>query len=128
MTAESPPPLSEAQLEIMSVVWQQQPCTVADVLKTLRARRPLTRNTVHTTMSRLVDKGWLTAEARDGAFVYRAAVEREIAQQSCLEQLMHTVFDGSAEGLLASLLQGQKLSKAEANRIRRMIRQAEENS
>lgn len=123
------PALSEAQMEIMSVVWDQQPCTVADVRQTLeKSQRVLSRNTVHTMMSRLVDKGWLTISQEAGPFEYRATIEREQVQQDCVQQLLQTVFDGSTEGLLVSLLQTKTLSKVEANRIRRMIREAEEKS
>lgn len=128
MSADALPPLSEAQMEIMSIVWDREECTVADVLKSLQATRPVTRNTVHTMMTRLADKGWLTVNNDGGRFVYVAAVGRDVVQQECVERMVQTVFDGSTEGLVLSLLQNRTLSKDEATRIRRMIREAEERS
>lgn len=128
MNNRSAPALSEAQMEIMCIVWEFETCTVADVLCELQQRRKVSRNTVHTMMTRLVDKGWLNAHDGGGAFVYSAAVERKTAQQSCIEQMVSTVFDGSTEGLLLSLLQNRTLTREEATRIRRIIREAEERS
>jgi predicted transcriptional regulator len=101
---------------------------VADVLAGLQRRRPRARNTVQTMMTRLEDKGWLRHRDAGGKFVYRAAVPREQAQRKLLEQVVQTVFDGSAEGLLLALLTNCKLSPAEASRIRRMISEAEKRS
>ena len=42
------PPLSEAQLEIMNIVWDRGKATVRDVWRALARRRPLARNTVST--------------------------------------------------------------------------------
>ena len=122
------PPLSESQLEIMNVVWDFGECTVADVLEHLRQRRPITRNTVQTMMSRLDDKGWLNHRDEGTKFVYSASVRRERVQRQLVDQVVNTAFDGSAEGLVLALRQNRTLTRAEAMRIRRMIQEAEERS
>jgi predicted transcriptional regulator len=121
-------PLSDAQLEIMNVVWDAGACTVADVWQALAARRRVARNTVQTMLVRLEEKGWLTHREAGGAFIYSAAVPREQAQQRSVERMLDTVFRGSAEGLVLTLLQSRGLSKDEAARIREMIRKAEGRS
>jgi predicted transcriptional regulator len=128
--ANSPPQgaLSDAQLEIMNVVWDRGECSVADVWQALQAQRKLARNTVQTTMVRLEARGWLTHRDDDGTFIYRATVSRDDAQRQSVQQMLETVFRGSTEGLVLTLLENQSLSKAEAARIRKMIREAEERS
>jgi predicted transcriptional regulator len=115
------PPLSEVQLEIMQVVWEQRECTVADVWKVLHERRGVSRNTVHTLVVRLEEKGWLAHREAAGGFVYRPTVSREATQQQSVERLVQTVFGGSAENLVLALLGGGTLTKAEAARIRQLI-------
>lgn len=122
------PQLSEAQMEIMLAVWKLGDCTVADVLGELRRDRPITRNTVHTMMTRLADKGWLQVVDAGSTFTYRAAIDRDSVQQNAVEHMVKTVFDGSSEGLLMSLLQNSSLNRKEIERIQRMIREAEERS
>lgn len=128
MDDHSLPPLSESQLEIMTIVWEFGQCTVGDVLKSLQDVRSVSRNTVHTMMTRLVEKGWLVIVEAGEAFQYQAAVEREVAQNHAVEQVLQNVFDGSTEGLLLSLLNNRKLSREEAARIRKMIKNAEDRS
>jgi BlaI family penicillinase repressor len=121
---ETLPALSETQLEIMNVVWDHEKCSVADVWKILNDRRGVTRNTVHTLIVRLEEKGWLTHCEEGSAFLYAATVSREAAQQRCVQRIIETVFDGSAEGLVLTLLNGGIVSKTEAERIRDMIARA----
>ncbi|HEY3968164.1 MAG TPA: BlaI/MecI/CopY family transcriptional regulator [Planctomycetaceae bacterium] len=118
------PTLSETQLEIMNVVWDHEQCSVADVWKILNDRRGVTRNTVHTLIGRLEEKGWLTHCEDGSAFTYAATVSREQAQQECVQRIIETVFDGSAEELVLTLLNGGIVSKTESERIRDMIAQA----
>jgi predicted transcriptional regulator len=120
------PPLSEAQTEIMNVVWEQGEATLTQICAALAPHRELARNTVQTQLSRLVEKGWLKHRTEGKAFFYRATVRREEAQSRVLQRLVEAVFGGSAEGLVMTLLDGRRLSRAEADRIRAMIERAEE--
>jgi BlaI family penicillinase repressor len=119
------PPLSEAQLEIMSVVWDRGDVTVADVWKALCAQRKVARNTVLTMLTRLEEKGWLTRDSVEHAHRYRATVPRDATLGTMISRLVQTAFGGSAEGLMVALLHGRGVSKDEAARIRAMIDQAE---
>jgi predicted transcriptional regulator len=122
MTAESSlPALSEAQLEIMQIVWERGGATVGEVWKELDARRTLARNTVLTLMDRLVQKGWLSRKPHAQAFQYRATVPRERALGGVVRRLVDTAFGGSAEGLVMTLIDSGGLSAEEAARIRKLI-------
>ena len=119
------PPLSEAQMEIMNVVWDRGEVTVADAWKALAARRKVARNTVLTMITRLEEKGWLCRDDAGHAFRYRAAAPREATLGTMIRRLVDTAFGGSAEGLVMALLHDRGVSKEEAGRIRAMIEQAE---
>jgi predicted transcriptional regulator len=119
-------PLSEAQLEIMNLVWDREEVTVAEVWKTLSARRAVARNTVQTMMARLEEKGWLHCQTQEHAFRYRAAIPREAVQGMLVRRLLDSAFGGSAEGLVMALLHGRGISTAEARRVRALIERAEE--
>ncbi len=120
------PPLSEAQMEIMNVVWEQGEATVSTVWKSLAARRPVARNTVQTMMVRLEEKGWLRCSNEGHAFRYRAAKPRDDFLGGMVEHLVDSAFGGSAEGLVLALLNGRGVTPEEVRRIRRMIDQAEQ--
>jgi BlaI family penicillinase repressor len=120
-----PPPLSQAQLEIMNVVWEQGEATVSTVWKALAAQRPVARNTVQTMMVRLEEKGWLRCSTAGHAFRYQAAKPREEVLGGMVQRLVDSAFGGSAEGLVLALLHGRGVTPAEVQRIRRMIDQAD---
>ena len=50
--------------------------------------------------------------------------QRDQSQESTVKRLIETVFEGSAEGLVLTLLNGGTLSKSEADRIRQLIKSA----
>jgi BlaI family transcriptional regulator, penicillinase repressor len=124
--SKSLPPLSEAQMDIMGVVWDRGEVTVADVWKAMAARRKVARSTVLTMITRLVEKGWLCCDEDGHAFRYRAAVPREATLGTVVRRLVDTAFGGSAEGLVMALLHDRGISKEEARRIKKMIDGAED--
>lgn len=117
---ELPPALSEAQMEIMEIVWRSEEVTVADVWKTLSDRRSVSRNTIQTLMARLDERGWLEHRAEGKTFFYRAAHQRECAQRQLVDSLVQSAFGGSADGLVMALLDNG-VTEEEARRIRTMI-------
>src|SRR5437762_340785 len=112
------PALSEAQLEIMQLVWERGEVTVTDVWSVLAQRRGVARNTILTLMDRLERKGWLTRRAQGQTHVYAAAAPREATLGRVVQRLVDAAFAGSAEGLILALLQGRGVSPDEARRIR----------
>jgi predicted transcriptional regulator len=119
------PPLSEAQLEIMNIVWDQGTATVGQVWKALSKRRALSRNTVSTMVTRLEEKGWLHHRAVGGTYLYSAAHPRQKVLSRLVRRLVDAAFQGSAEGLVLTLLEGGRLSADEMERIKVMLEKAE---
>jgi BlaI family transcriptional regulator, penicillinase repressor len=115
------PQLSDVQLEIMNIVWDEGEAGVAEVWQRISAKRPLARNTVQTLMTRLEDKGWLKHRAAGNAFMFSATVPRSQTLKRMVRSLVDVAFKGSAEDLVLALLQGRGVSDEEAERIRKMI-------
>jgi BlaI family transcriptional regulator, penicillinase repressor len=120
-----PPPLSEAQMEIMNVIWEQGECTLGEIHKTLSSQRQVTPNTIQTLLTRLVDKGWLRYRAEGKVFHYSAVFPRETTLRQVVQRLVNTAFQGSAESLVLTLLESETLTKDKADRIRALIEKAE---
>jgi BlaI family transcriptional regulator, penicillinase repressor len=119
------PPLSEAQLEIINIIWDQGTATVGQVLKVLSKRRPISRNTVSTMVTRLEEKGWLRHRVVEGTFLYSATQPRGKVLPRMVHRLVDAAFQGSAEGLVLTLLEGGRLSADEVERIKAMLEKAE---
>ena len=119
------PPLSDAQLEILNVVWDRGKTTVRDIWTALAQRRPVSRNTVSTMVTRLEEKGWLRHRVVAGAYLYSATQPREKVLPRIVHRLVDAAFEGSAEGLILTLLEGGRLSPDEVERIKAMLDRAE---
>jgi predicted transcriptional regulator len=118
------PPLSDAQREIMNLIWDTGEMGVADVWRVLSTRRTVARNTILTLITRLAEKGWLEARRVGNAFRYTAVRPRDEARAEQLRHLVNTVFEGSAEGLVMTLLDSGSLTPDESRRIQEMISKA----
>ena len=119
-----PPPLSAAQLQVMNVIWDRGEAGVAEIWQELCRQRPVARNTVQTTLSRLAARGWLRHRQEGNTFLYAAAHPRRRAVGSLVSRLIDTAFAGSASSMVLSLIEDGRLSDEEARRIRKMIDEA----
>jgi BlaI family penicillinase repressor len=117
--------LSPGQLEVMNIIWDRGEAGVADVWNEIAANRKVARNTVQTIMARLVEAGWLEHRMVRSAHLYRATRPRQRTVSGLVSKLVDSAFGGSAAGLVLTLLEGQRLSKDEADKLRDLIDRAE---
>jgi predicted transcriptional regulator len=114
--------VSDAELEVLKVLWTTGPATVRDVVTALgRQRRRLAYNTVLTLLSRLREKGFVKADRRDTAHVFRATVSRDELVGSSLSALADRVCDGTASPLLLALVRDPRLSPADIAHLRKLL-------
>ena len=128
MAKNAPQLLSEAQQEIMEIIWDRGEVSVSEVWDSLRERRDVARNTVQTMIVRIEQKGWIEHRSIGRTFVYRATRPRTTTLRQRLDDLMSAAGRGSAETLVTALLEDASLSKGAADRIRDMIDAAEKRS
>jgi predicted transcriptional regulator len=114
--------VSDAELEVLKVLWAAGPATVRDVAAALkRQRRRLAYNTVLTLLSRLREKGYVAADRRDTAHLFRALVTRDELLGSSLAALADRVCDGTASPLVHALVRGQRFSPDEIKHFRKLL-------
>ena len=119
---DEPPPLpSDAQVEVLNILWDRGEATVGELWQEFSARRPVARNTVLTLVTRLEEKGWLRRHEEGNVLRYSAVVPKQTALRQIAQRLVDTAFGGSTEGLIMTLLRGGDLSEGEAERIRAML-------
>lgn len=115
--------LTEAEQRLMEVLWEKGSATVAEVAEALPKKLGLAYNTVLTTLRILEEKGYVRhTKPKDGRkFLYTPVVSREQASHSALRHLLGRFFGNSAEALVLNLLEDEKLSDAERERIRKLL-------
>lgn len=112
--------LTEREADVMEVLWQRGPSTVAEVRDQISD--DLAYTTVLTILRTLEDKGYVAHEQEGRAHRYAVTVEREVARRSALQALTRRFFEGSKGLLLAHLVDDDKLSEDEIERIRSLLR------
>lgn len=125
MAKNTPKTLSEAQQEVMEIIWDRGEVSVSEVWDVLQERRDVARNTVQTMIVRIEQKGWIEHRSIGRAFVYKAVQPRTTTLRQRLDNLMSAAGRGSAEALVTALLEDVSLTKDAADRIRGMIANAE---
>ena len=117
--------LTDAELEIMQVVWDLGKGTVRQVHERLNQQRPLAYTTVMTMMGILEDKGHLTRTKQGRAYLYEPVRPKSQVIAHMVDDFVGKVFAGSARPLVLSLVKDRKLSKRDLEEIARLIRESE---
>lgn len=110
---------ADRELDVMSVLWEHGPATVAEV----RAALPdeLAYTTVLTVLRVMEDKGYVRHEEEGRTHRYHPLVERQAVGASALRRLTRRLFGGSPELLLTHLVSDRELSEAELRRMQRLL-------
>jgi BlaI family transcriptional regulator, penicillinase repressor len=111
--------LYDRELEVMEVLWERGPSTVAEVK--LELADEMAYNTVLTVLRRLEDKGYVGHEEEGRAHRYHSVIERQAVRESALNRLTGKLFGGSPEVLLTHLVSGRRLSAAQLRRLRALV-------
>ena len=121
MARPASPGLTDAELRVMRVLWEQKRATVGDVVARLVGRHPPAYNTVLTTLGILERKGYVTHEKDGRAFAYRPIVDQSEARHSALSQVLNRFFDDSPRLLVLDLLGHERTDADELRRVRALI-------
>jgi predicted transcriptional regulator len=117
--------LTDAELEIMQVVWDLGGGTVRQVHERLNQNRPLAYTTVMTMMGILEDKGHLARTKEGRAYLYEPVRPKSQVIAGMVDDFVGKVFEGSARPLVLGLIKDRKLSKKDIEEIARLIEEAE---
>jgi predicted transcriptional regulator len=107
------------ELDVMSVLWERGPSTVAEVRKALDDT--LAYTTVLTVLRILEEKGHVAHTTEGRAHRYRPLVERAAAGGSALKRVTQRLFGGSPELLLTRLVEDEELTHEELERMRDLL-------
>lgn len=119
---------TDAELEILTVIWSRGPSTVREIHDTILERKPTQYTTVLKILQIMTDKGLVLRDDSQRAHSYKAAIPREATQKQLAGDLLQRAFGGSASSLLMGALSARKASKKELAEMRRMLEEYEGSS
>jgi BlaI family penicillinase repressor len=122
--ATSPRP-TDAELNILRVLWSRGPSTVREISDELNKDRPsgpvVGYTTVLKTMQIMTDKGLLVRDESNRTHVYRTKLSEEKTLKQLVNDLLHRAFGGSAQKLVMQALAAKKASRAELDEIQKLL-------
>ncbi len=128
MTETEPRRPTDAELEILRVVWELGSATVREVHRTLSARRKTGYTTVLKLMQIMNEKGTLTCDKSVRPQLYSPARSRRLTQKQLVGDLMERAFGGAPGNLVLQALSSQKTTAEEREQIRQMLDRLEEEA
>ena len=117
--------LTEAEWEIMKVVWEKEPCAAGTVQEALAATRDWCYATVKLTMDRMVAKGFLEIGRIRNLQLFRSCISEVEARRGELRKMLARAFGGALTPMLKFLIEHEGLSKDEAAELREFVKKAE---
>lgn len=118
--SDTPKP-TEAELDILRVLWDRGPCTVREVHETLYRDEGAGYTTALKLLQVMHGKGLVVRDDSQRAHVFRAAVSKERTQKRFLTDIVQRVFDGSPSQLVLHALGSQRATRAELDEIRDLL-------
>ena len=118
------PPLprpTDAELEILAVLWSRGPSTVREVHEVIARRKAAQYTTVLKLMQIMASKGLVRRDERERAHVYQASRPRQWTERQVARDLLDKVFGGSARSLVLGALSARRTSRKELAEIRKLL-------
>ena len=121
--------LTELELEIMQIVWQQDEVTVKALCEKFeRSDRPLALPSIRTMLGILQDKGYVKRRPFGRGYAYSATVSADQARTSILKDIIERAFNGSASTLVTALVNSDMVSDGELKKVRQLVKQHEKGA
>ena len=112
---------TEAELELLRILWEKEPATVREIYDALNQERPSGYTTVLKMLQIMTAKGLVVRDEANRAHVYRAAIGQDAMQSKILRDLSVRLFSGSAAQLALHALAMEPASDIELEEIRTLL-------
>lgn len=114
--------LTQAELELMTILWSRQEASVAEVIASLPRTRQVAYTTVSTILRILEQKGFVASRKEGRGHLYSPRIKKDAYESKSLKQLVHKVFDGAPSALVRRLLDEHALSEDEIREIQDLLK------
>lgn len=112
---------TELELEILKIIWDENPLTVRQVRDRLASTRELAYTSVMTIMNIMVGKAYLKRTKKGISFAYTPKVTEKATTKRMFSDLINRLFDGSAAAAMVNLIESKELDKNEINKLQEYI-------
>ena len=115
------PSISDAEWEVMTVIWERSPITSGEVVEALAEKRAWNHRTIKTMLNRLVKKGALDYQHQGRAYLYQPCVSKEACVRRETRSFLRRIFDGAAAPALVHFVKNTELSSNDIEELKRIL-------
>ena len=119
--------LGEAELEIMQVIWDSGSAVTSNhILRQLQGRRQWQLSTLMTSLSRLVDKGFVSCDRSTGSNLYSSIVPENEYKTGASRHFLEKLYNNSIKSMIASLYSDKAIQDADIEELRNFLDELED--
>lgn len=115
------PQITEAELEIMKIVWKYAPINTNEITDRLLQTTSWGAKTIQTLIKRLVTKGALTYEKQGRIFVYTPLVKEQEYIGQVSSSFLNKFYNGTLSSMVSSFIENDRLSESELDSLRAIL-------
>jgi BlaI family transcriptional regulator, penicillinase repressor len=117
--------ISDAELTVMHCIWQNHPCTAAEVVEQLQ-HKAWHEKTIKTLLNRLISKGVLSYQKQGKAYLYSPCIDQNAYQQQASSSFIKKLFAGRLTPLIASFTQQHQVSADDLAALKQLVTKLEQ--
>ncbi|MCK4700417.1 MAG: BlaI/MecI/CopY family transcriptional regulator [Bacteroidales bacterium] len=118
---------TEAELEILQILWMSEPSTVRYVNDILNEKKDVGYTTTLKIMQIMTKKGFVERNKEKRTHIYKVVISEKETKNLLMNKFLDTTFGGSAAKLVMQALGNHKTHKEELKKIKDLIKEIEEN-
>ena len=119
------PNISDAEWEVIKVIWESGPLTAGQIVAALEGQKHWRPRTIKTLLARLVKKGAVKSAVEQKRYVYRAAITHQQAARREARSFLSRVFDGALVPAVVTFLKETDLSPDDVQQLKQILERQE---
>lgn len=117
------PRISEAEWEVMKIVWKKAPCLAQDIIQSFAGNSKWSPATIKTLLNRLIVKGALRFEKAGKSYLYSPAHSEAECRAAEADSFLHRVFDGALSPMISHFVRSRRLTSRELDALEKILRE-----
>lgn len=115
------PKISEAEWEVMKVIWVKNPCSANEIIKVLQDKTDWQPKTVKSLISRLLKKNAIGFNEERRIYYYYPLVDEKECIREERNSFIQRVYNGAAKNMLLNFIQDNKLTDEDLDDLKRIL-------
>ncbi len=112
---------TDGELEVLNILWESGPSELGKICAAIRRNRPVATTTIATVLGVMLEKGFVKRTDGLRGYLWSARLSQRATAKRVLRRLVDRMFEGSAQSLVAHLMESVDLSEKDRQEIRRLL-------